>query len=174
MQRKISNVMCALVVSGGVGAFVVSAPVFAEKTPEQIKRLQLTAGLGDSQSQLALAEAYALGYGGLIVSEEKAVEWLTQAALQGNTMAQYNLGDMYYFGFGVEKSATAAHEWYLAATAKRHPHAHYMLALLQAQGEMGPSDESLVRYWLKEGASYGDPSASYVLNQMGIDKLNRL
>ena len=92
MQRKISNVMCALVVSGGVGAFVVSTSAFADITPEQIKRLQLTAGLGDSQSQLALAEAYALGYGGLVVSEEAAVKWLTQAALQGNAMAQYNLG----------------------------------------------------------------------------------
>ena len=173
MQRKIKNVICALVVSG-VGAFAVSAPVFAEITPEQLKRLQLTAGLGDSQSQLALGEAYALGYGGLVVSEEEAVKWLTQAAHQGNAEAQYNLGDMYYFGFGVEQSTAAAYEWYLAATAKRHPHAHYMIALLQAQGEIGPFDESLVRYWLTEGASYGDPSASYVLNQLGIDKLNRL
>ena len=174
MQREISNVMCALVVSGVVGAFVVSAPAFADITPEQIKRLQLTAGLGNSQSQLALAEAYALGYGGLVVSEEAAVKWLTQAALQGNVSAQYNLGDMYYLGIGVEKNAVAAYEWYLAAVEKRHPHAHYMIALLQAQSEIGPSDESLIRYWLTEGASYGDPSASYVLNQMGIDKLNQL
>ena len=172
MQRKIRNVMCALVVSG-VGAFVVSAPVFADITPEQLKRLQLTAGLGDSQSQLALAEAYALGYGGLIVSEEAAVKWLTQAAQQGNAMAQYNLGNMFYFGFGVEQSAAAAYDWYLAATAKRHPHAHYMVALLQAKGELGQVDESQVRYWLNEGASYGDPSASYVLNHVGVDELSQ-
>lgn len=172
MQRKIRNVMCALVVSG-VGAFIISAPVFAEITPEQLKRFQLTAGLGDSQSQLALAEAYALGYGGLVVSEEAAVKWLTQAAHQGNAMAQYNLGDMYYFGFGVEKNVMAAFEWYLAATAKRHPHAHYMIALLQAKGELGQVDESQIRYWLNEGASYGDPSASYVLNHVGVDKLSQ-
>ena len=105
--------------------------------------MQLTAGLGDSQSQLSLAEAYALGYGGLVVSEEEAVKWLTQAAQQGNAAAQYNLGDMYYFGLGVEPSAMTAYNWYLKAVAKRHPHAHYMVALLQAKGELGEADELL-------------------------------
>ncbi|WP_052260897.1 tetratricopeptide repeat protein [Photobacterium gaetbulicola] len=174
MQGKISSKLAGAWVVVSLGAVIVSAPVCAELTPEQVKRLQLTAGLGDSQSQLSLAEAYALGYGGLAASEEEAVKWLIQAAQQGNAIAQYNLGDMYYFGFGVEQSAAAAYEWYLAATTKRHPHAHYMIALLQAQGEIGPIDESLVRYWLTEGASYGDPSASYVLNQMGLNELNRL
>nr|ADR74151.1 hypothetical protein [uncultured bacterium 52B7] len=34
----------------------------------------------------------------------KGAEWLTKAALQGNAPAQYNLGRMYQWGKGVEKT----------------------------------------------------------------------
>ena len=46
---------------------------------------------------------------------QKAVEWYTKAAEQGNAVAQYNLGVCYNFGKGVEKDLQKAIEWYTKA-----------------------------------------------------------
>lgn len=46
---------------------------------------------------------------------QKAVEWYTKAAEQGHAAAQYNLGNCYYDGEGVEKDLQKAIEWYTKA-----------------------------------------------------------
>ena len=48
-------------------------------------------------------------------SYEKAVEWVLKAADQGLAVAQYNLGDMYFWGTGVEQSDEKAREWFQKA-----------------------------------------------------------
>ena len=56
-------------------------------------------------------------YGGYYASPnyEKAVEWYTKAAEEGDSDAQYSLGICYSFGRGVEQNYEKAVEWYTKA-----------------------------------------------------------
>ncbi len=46
---------------------------------------------------------------------EGALEWYLKAAEQGHPIAQQNLGEMYFFGQGVNRDVDIALEWYLKA-----------------------------------------------------------
>lgn len=52
---------------------------------------------------------------GIQQSDEKAVEWYSKAAEQGNASAQCNLGYMYEEGRGVLQSNEKAKYWYTKA-----------------------------------------------------------
>ena len=69
-------------------------------------------GLG--QAQFALATAYALGHG-VPLNDQKALDWLTQAADQGVGEAQYNLGVRFALGQGVAQDGQQAVVWYSRA-----------------------------------------------------------
>lgn len=53
----------------------------------------------------------------------KCAEWLTKAALLGETTAQFNLGNMYYLGKGVDRDLVEAEKWYRLAEEKGHRNA---------------------------------------------------
>ena len=46
---------------------------------------------------------YATGTSGVAQDEKQALDWYQKAADQGFAKAQKNLGDMYFFGHGVDK-----------------------------------------------------------------------
>ena len=54
---------------------------------------------------------YAYGRG-VRQDDTEAVKWFRQAAAQGLTQAQYNLGIMYYSGRGVRQDRALAQEWF--------------------------------------------------------------
>ena len=59
-------------------------------------------------------------YGKTVAKNEmKAAECFKKAALCGNKLAQYRLGEMYMLGLGVEKSRTEAEKWYTSANAEK-------------------------------------------------------
>ena len=48
---------------------------------------------------------------GVVPDYQPAVKWYTLAAEQGNALAQYNLGRLYYLGKGVPENLVYAHMW---------------------------------------------------------------
>ena len=52
---------------------------------------------------------------GIEANDEKAVYWYTRSANQGNTIAQNNLGAMYFTGEGIKESKTEAYKWFFIA-----------------------------------------------------------
>ena len=48
---------------------------------------------------------------GVVPNYQAAVKWYTLAAEQGDPLAQYNLGRLYYLGKGVPESLVYAHMW---------------------------------------------------------------
>lgn len=46
---------------------------------------------------------------------KKAVAWFSKAAEQGYAEAQYHLGKMYIFGWGVKQSQKKANDWFRKA-----------------------------------------------------------
>ncbi len=49
---------------------------------------------------------------------QEAVRWYRKAAEQGHAKAQYNLGVMYYNGFGVTQDRTEAKKWWEKSAAQ--------------------------------------------------------
>jgi uncharacterized protein len=46
-----------------------------------------------------------------------------KSALQGSAAAQFNLGDAYYYGFGVAKDIRSAIKWYKLSAEQGFPNA---------------------------------------------------
>ena len=75
-----------------------------------LKGLEKLARQVELTAQIELANAYRKGIGAT-QDYKTAVKWFTLAAEQGNALAQYNLGRLYYLGKGVPKNLVYAHLW---------------------------------------------------------------
>lgn len=64
---------------------------------------------------------------GLFGDEDKAVEYLTQAAEAGNQYAQYALGKLYLAGEEVKQDVEAAHYWFTQSAAQGNSCAQFFL-----------------------------------------------
>lgn len=64
-----------------------------------------------------------------------AMELWTQAAEEGNDVAQFNIGLLYANGLGVEQSYVRAREWYRKAGLQGNVEAQYNLGLMYAEGK---------------------------------------
>ncbi|WP_225393879.1 tetratricopeptide repeat protein, partial [Escherichia coli] len=56
---------------------------------------------------------------------EEALQWYLSAATQGHEVAQYELGQMYIQGIGVERDEVQAHRWILQSAEQGYLHAQY-------------------------------------------------
>ncbi len=76
---------------------------------------------------------------------------IKQAANQGDTQAQYNLGFMYYEGEGVPQDYAKAVEWYQKAANQGNTQAQYNLGFMYYKGEVGVdiSQENEEICWLR-------------------------
>ena len=95
-----------------------------------------------------------------------ALEWLTEAAENGQAHAQYELGKIYRDGRGVGKDALRAAAWF-ARAAERNSNAAYALGILfLAGGEGLAKDVSAAAEWLRRSAEYGNQFAQYHLGKL--------
>src|SRR5882724_459022 len=78
-----------------------------EMTPDESKSyLESDAETGDKEAQFQLGKKFDdLG------DEKKAFIWFKRAADQGHSTAQFNVGDMYLDGEGVERNMDEGHRW---------------------------------------------------------------
>jgi TPR repeat protein len=114
----------------GFGVLVLLAVIFGDKNDNNVNNteespLHKSAASGDAKAQLRLARAYAIGddtpnvsgdaaqavVPGIHRDEQKAVEWYTKAAEQGEVTAQSALSAFYWFGLGVAKDYQKAIYW---------------------------------------------------------------
>ena len=110
-----------------------------------------------SEPQLSAEEMYRRGDAAYEAKRyDEAVEWYRKAAEQGNTYAQYNLGNCYYYGNGVPQDNTEAAKWYRKAAEQGDADAQYML------GELADDFEDAVEWYLK-AAEQGNADAQYEL-----------
>lgn len=90
---------------------------------------------------------------------EAAVKQWREAALKGDPDAQFNMGQAYKMGRGVETDLNVALDWYKRAAAQRHLQAADSYGhLLHYQGKIS---ESLP--YLTASSDRGDPRAQYLL-----------
>ena len=99
-----------------------------------------------------------------------ALEWLTKSAEMGNIVGMYWLGDMYYYGYGVEKSIDVSLDWFLKAAKAGNVYAMDSYGYIYMESSYAKEiinkkyAEALTGYL--EAAEAGDPVAMYNIGHM--------
>ncbi len=92
-------------------------------------------------------------------------EWKPLAE-QGNAGAQFNLGQMYFYGRGVPQVYAAAVRWYRRSAEQGHANAQYNLGVMCYKGRGVPQDYAEAVKWYRKAAEQGNDSAQFNLGVM--------
>ena len=88
---------------------------------------------------------------------------LKALAEKGDAKAQYNLGEMYLRGEGVEKDEKEAVKWYRKAAEQNSALAQYDLGQMYEIGLGVEKDEKEAVKWYRKAAEQGDEDAKAAL-----------
>ena len=85
----------------------------------------------------------------------QAIVKYRQAAEQGNSTGQNNLGDMYYYGYGVEKDYAEAVKWYRQAAEQGNSSGQKNLGYMYYYGYGVEKDYAEAVKWYRQSAEQG-------------------
>lgn len=157
------------------------------------KEKLMEATQGSSNAQYDVGAMYQNGRG-VQASRDRAIEWYEKAAAQNNVEAisrlklmqdnrerfkkelaqagkgsiesQYNLGNMFTRGIGIDINLTEAREWYRKAADQGHEKAEYQLGLIFHEGRGVRKDAVAAYKWFKKSAEKAHPPAQYYLGKL--------
>jgi len=95
--------------------------------------------------------------------EHGEVTELLALAERGNTVAQYNLGEMYHIGEGVPTDYVEAVRWYKLAAKEEHAGSQFNLGVLYANGRGVPQDFAQAVELVQLAAEQNHADAQYAL-----------
>ncbi len=101
------------------------------------------------------------------MSDAEKIAYLRKWAVQGDSDAQYKLGEMYYYGNGVEEDEAEAVKWYRKAAEQGHADAQFDLGDMYYIGEGVEEDEVEAVKWYRKSAKQGNKEAKKRLKQLG-------
>ena len=96
-------------------------------------------------------------------------EWIRKAALQELAPAQYHLGQIHEFGFGVPQDDRLALEWYRKAAAGGSAAAQRAVGEFFLNGRGVTADAAEAARWFRRAADGDDLRAQYQLGQLYFD-----
>ncbi|TKB85282.1 MAG: sel1 repeat family protein [Nitrospira sp.] len=99
------------------------------------------------------------------ISVEDLHTFHTQA-VQGNAVAQKNLGILYHIGQGVQQDNVQARHWFEKAAAQGNLDAQFNLGMLYANGLGAPQDYAAARQWYEKAATQGNTSAQVRIGEL--------
>jgi len=141
-------------------------------TQQQVSDVQRQAEAGDAEAQRQLARWYGIGYC-LPKDNPKAAEWyqraaesFKRAAQQGDSDAQFRLGQMLFNGTGVEEDESEAVVWFRKAAEQGHANAQVNLGNLYYEGTGVQKDLDQAEYWYRKAAEQGNWSAKQKLSKV--------
>ena len=151
------------------------------------------AGNGDSQAQYDIGAMYQNGRG-VTPDRDKALEWFRKAAAQGNPQAvsrlklmqenaarfdktlaqagkgdpgvQYDLGNMYLMGVGVDIDYPKAIKAFEQAAGRGNDKAAYKLGIIYHEGTGVRADPRAAFKWFGQAAQHGLPAAQYYYGKL--------
>ncbi|MCW5771021.1 MAG: sel1 repeat family protein [Rhodospirillaceae bacterium] len=146
-RRLLAGLACAVLAVGAAGM----ARAEAEKNPE-----------------LAAAKrAYdAASYG-------EALRLIRPLADGGNLTAEFLMGEMYFFGLGVERNDAMAAKWYARPAKAGNGEAAYRLGYLAATGQGGAYDPGAAARWWMGAAGRGHRASIVALSDFYHEGLYR-
>lgn len=101
-------------------------------------------------------------------TEPQVVARITREAEAGKAQSQYNLGQIYYAGYGVTRSDVQARRWFSAAAAQGHAPAAAQAGYFAMYGRGGPVDMGLARTALAASAKAGDSYGEALFGMLQI------
>ena len=105
-------------------------------------------------------------------TEAQTLARLQSEAEGGNAQSQYNLGRVYYTGYGVPVSLELARRWFCQAAAGDHPPAAAQCAAMMYNGQAGPVDKAGALAMLRDASGKGEPYAMALFGFFAIDEAN--
>ena len=108
--------------------------------------------------------------GELILDEEKAIYHYDIAAKLGHMRSQVILGNLYYYGFSVNKDINLSYKYFLAAASNGNASSMYRVASIIINKEIPDLDYSEGYEWLKKAIIFGDEDAKELLVKVNNDK----
>jgi len=127
-----------------------------------IAAVRLRADAGDVIAQLSLASL--LYYGRDQTAE--SVEWFRKAAAQQDASAEYQLGQLYEFGFGVAQDDREALVWYRRAAGHGSAAAQRAVGDFYKKGRGVAASPTEAARWYRRGADGDDIRAQYQLGDL--------
>ncbi|HQP57253.1 MAG TPA: hypothetical protein PLN83_14195, partial [Syntrophorhabdus sp.] len=100
------------------------------------------------------------------LDKKEALIGYRKAAEQGDSLSQYNLGKMYYYGHGVPQNYNEAVKWFSKAAEQGNAKAQYVLGLLYDNGEGIPQNDKDAIRWYTKAAEQGLAEAQHNLALM--------
>jgi len=123
------------------------------------------AAAGDAVAQFSLGSL--LYYGTRDTAE--AVSWFRKAAAQGVASAEFQMGQLYDFGFGVPQDDRLALDWYRKAAGHGSAAAERSVGDFYSKGRAVTTDPVEAARWYRRAADGDDLRAQYQLGQMYFD-----
>lgn len=147
---------------------VVATPA-ATQTDAEVERVMAEvdarAAAGDAVAQFSLGSV--LFYTRMNLT--KGATLFRDAALQAHPAAEFQMGQLYDFGLGVERSNTEALSWYRKAADQGLPAAQRSVGDFYRQGRGVQMDQAEAARWYRRAADGDDLRAQYQLGQMFFD-----
>jgi TPR repeat protein len=124
-----------------------------------------SATTGDVVAQFSLGSIYYYG------TDDTAagIAWFRKAADRKYAPAEFQLGQLYDFGFGVERNDGLALEWYRRAAGHGNPAAQRAVGEFYRKGRGVNADAAEAARWFRRAADGDDIRAQYQLGQMYFD-----
>lgn len=123
------------------------------------------AASGDAVAQFSLASL--LYYGS--TDTARAVQWFRKAAAQRYAPAEFQMGQLYDFGFGVPRDDRRALGWYVRAAQHGDAAASRAVGDFYRRGRGVATDLAEAVRWYRRAAEGDDLRAQYQLAQMYFD-----
>ncbi|MBN2317843.1 MAG: TonB family protein [Acidobacteria bacterium] len=91
----------------------------------------------------------------LIPRTAEAVERIRKVAERGGALAQFNLGQVYLYGYVVRRDYEEAAKWFRKAAEQGHSAAQYNLGMMYRVGNGVPKDSTEAAKWIRKAAEQG-------------------
>jgi len=140
-------------------------PIRAPIDPEVERALavvRIKAAAGDVVAQFSLGAF--LYYGGTETAQ--AIDWFRKAATQGYAAAEFQLGQLYDFGFGVVQDDREALAWYRKAAEHGSGSGQRSVGDFYRKGRSVEVDAAEAARWYRRGADGDDIRAQHELGQL--------
>ena len=153
-MRALSLVICAVLVAA---------------TDDDVTRAmdaaRAKATAGDVVAQFSLGAM--LYYGGAETAQ--GIDWIRKAAAQQYASAEFQMGQLFDFGFGVAQSDREALAWYRKAAEHGSAPGQRAVGDFYRKGRTVPADAAEAARWYRRAADGDDVRAQYQLGQMFFD-----
>jgi hypothetical protein len=161
-RRILAAVLTALVVFTGAARAGTDAD---DDVEQAIASARGRAAAGDAVAQFSLGSLAYFGSDDTAV----AIDWFRRAAAQEYPPAEFQMGLMYDFGFGVAADEEAALAWYRRAAQHGSAAGARAVGDFYRRGRGVVADPEEAARWYRDGAERDDLRAQYQLGQMYID-----